>query len=111
MKEEKRYWYSCSVVSVYDGDTMRIDIDLGFNTWLRNIPIRLARINAPEIRGSERELGIEARDFLRNLVESASDVLVHTKEKGKYGRWIAEVIVDGANVSDMMILKGQAEAY
>lgn len=42
------YKYCAKVMSVYDGDTIRVDIDLGLKTWIKNESIRLNRINAPE---------------------------------------------------------------
>ena len=51
------YIYKAEVVSVYDGDTITVDIDLGFNVVLRKQKIRLGGINTPEIRGEEREEG------------------------------------------------------
>ncbi len=52
--KENLYHYRAVVVSVYDGDTCTVDIDLGLNTWVRGEKLRLYRINAPELRGSER---------------------------------------------------------
>jgi len=62
------YYYKARVVRVYDGDTIHVDIDLGLSTWIKKEKLRLARINAPEIRGSQRPAGLAARDFLRNLI-------------------------------------------
>ena len=62
------YQYKAKVMSVYDGDTIRVDIDLGLKTWIKNESIRLGRINAPEVRGSEKVKGIKSRDYLRKLI-------------------------------------------
>lgn len=112
--EYSLYHYKAKVISIYDGDTIRLDIDLGLKTWIRNEPIRLARINAPELRGSERAAGIEARDFLRSLIQE-KDVVVQTlkDDKGKYGRYLGEILFekDGAwiNINDLMVQNGHAE--
>ncbi len=66
--EGQLYYYKAKIISVYDGDTVRVDIDLGLSTWIKNEKLRLARINAPELRGDEREAGMAARDFLREYV-------------------------------------------
>jgi len=107
------YYYLANVVSVYDGDTIRADIDLGLSTWVKNEKIRLARINAPELRGAEREAGLKARDFLRELILE-KDVMLQTikDKKGKHGRYLAEIWLerDGEwiNVNDLMVEVGHA---
>jgi micrococcal nuclease len=60
------YHYRAVIAEVYDGDTVTADVDLGFSVWLRGERLRLARINAPEVRGDEKESGLAARDFLRD---------------------------------------------
>jgi micrococcal nuclease len=86
--------YIAYVTKVYDGDTITVDIDLGFGIWMKNESIRLADINAPEIRGEEREAGLVSRDALRKLILN-KEVIIKTQkdEKGKYGRYIGTVII------------------
>ena len=111
--DEKLYHYRAFVVSVYDGDTIHADIDLGLGIWQKNEKIRLARINAPELRGDERDAGIESRDFLRSFILHQS-VLLETKKdrKGKWGRYIGEIWMktddQWVNVNDQMVEKGFA---
>jgi len=113
MNEDKLYHYRAKVVSVYDGDTMRVDIDLGMSVIIHNEPVRLNRINAPELKGDERERGLASRDFLRSRVEG-KDVLLQTEkdDKGKYGRYIVEVwLKEGdtyTNINDEIVSKGFA---
>lgn len=104
------YEYRAVVVSVYDGDTIKVDIDLGFGIWKKNETIRLWGIDAPEIRGEEREAGLKARSGLRRLI-LGGDVIIQTEkdEKGKYGRYIGRVLLDGLCVSTMMVSTGLAE--
>ena len=80
------------MVSVYDGDTIGVDIDLGLNTWIRNEKVRLGRINAPEIRGAERKKGLAAGVYLRKMVLH-QEIILQTKRdcKGKYGRYLGEI--------------------
>ena len=59
------YTYSAYVTKVYDGDTVTVDIDLGFGVLLRKQRLRLLGINAPEVRGTSRTQGLASRDFLR----------------------------------------------
>ena len=112
--EDKLYHYKAVVASVYDGDTCRVNIDLGLRTWVMNEPVRLVRINAPEVRGFEREQGLLARDFLRELI-GGKEVFLQTlrDKKGKYGRYLADIWLeqdDGSwlNVNDYMVVSGHA---
>lgn len=112
--DEKLYFYKAKVISVYDGDTCRVDIDLGLKIWLRNERIRLSRINTPELHGAEKEKGLQARDYLRKLVLDKDIFLQTAKDRqGKYGRYLGElwIPIDGAwtNVNDMLVQKGFAE--
>ncbi len=113
MQLSQLYHYRAKVVSVYDGDTCRVDLDLGFGVWIRREKIRLARINAPELRGSERPRGLEARDYLRKLVLNKNIILQTLKDrKGKYGRYLGELWLeqDGRwiNVNDLLVKEGLA---
>jgi micrococcal nuclease len=115
--EENLYHYRARVVSVFDGDTCTVDFDLGLYITLRKQTLRLARIDAPELRGEEHEAGIRARDALRDLILD-KDVLLRTfkDSKERYGRWLAEIWVkqpDGSylNVNDWMLNNGYARPY
>jgi micrococcal nuclease len=87
------YIYRALCVSVYDGDTITVDVDLGFGVWMHGQKLRLFGINAPEVRGDEREAGLESRDALRAMLPAGKPIVIATKRdrKGKYGRWLAEV--------------------
>ncbi|MFQ5584401.1 MAG: thermonuclease family protein [Calditrichia bacterium] len=108
------YRYKANVVSVYDGDTVRVDIDLGLKTWVKNESIRLARINAPELRGDERPEGILSRDFLREQILGKEIILETIKDsKGKYGRYIGEIWLETngewKNINDLLVSSGYAQ--
>ena len=112
--DEKLYHYKAVVNSVYDGDTCRVNIDLGLKTWVMDEPVRLVRIDAPELRGLEREQGLLARDFLRALIEEKEVFLQTVKDRReKYGRYLADIWLqqaDGSwlNVNDHMVANGHA---
>lgn len=92
--------YQAHVTSVYDADTITVDIDLGFHIWARSEKIRLFGINAPEVRGVERPEGLIARDWLRQRILGKSIVLkTHKAKKGKYGRWLGDIFIPGEVVS------------
>lgn len=113
--KENLYHYRAVVVSVYDGDTCTVDIDLGLNTWVRGEKLRLYRINAPELRGSERPEGLKSRDFLREQIDGKKIIIQSVKDKkGKFGRYLADIwlpVDDGemVNVNDLLVEKGFAE--
>ena len=106
------YEYKANVCSVYDADTIRVDIDLGCGVWLRNEPLRLFGINAPELRGPERPEGLASRDFMRGLLPAGREIVIRTvkDKKGKFGRYLATVLRDGENLNDLLVAEGYAEA-
>ena len=106
------YEYRAFVRKVYDGDTVTVDIDLGFDVVLKGQKIRLTRINAPEVRGKERPEGLVSRDALREKVLDKW-ITIKTKKdkKGKFGRWLGELWVDDTCVNDWLLIEGYAEVY
>lgn len=103
------YTYRGSVVDVYDGDTITVMVDLGFHTY-RLEKLRIADIDAPEVRGLERPEGLESRDYLRDLILGKEvDIQTIKDKKGKYGRYIAVVTTqDGRDVASEMCKAGMA---
>lgn len=104
--------YHAYVTSVYDGDTIRVDIDLGFGLHMQDVRLRLAGIDAPEIRGESRIDGLVTRDRLRSLILDRW-VTVETirDSQGKYGRYLAHVHVDGKCVNNILLDEGLADVY
>jgi micrococcal nuclease len=112
-KDAELFHYTAQVQSVYDGDTCRVDIDLGLGMWLRNEKLRLVRINAPEMTGPDKARGIESRDFLRGLIDGREIIIETVKDRrGKYGRYLAEIWIDQdgiwSNVNDALVAAGHA---
>jgi micrococcal nuclease len=112
-KDSELFHYTAKVQSVYDGDTCRVDIDLGLGIWIRNEKLRLTRINAPEVTGPEKAAGIASRDYLRELIDGQPILIETIKDtKGKYGRYLAEIWVkknDGwININDLLVIAGHA---
>jgi len=111
-KRTAMYQYNAFVVSVYDGDTITCDIDLGLGVWVRKQKIRLYGIDTPELRGDERAAGLAARDYLREMILDKKVVLKTYKDKkGKYGRWIAKVYLEDVNINEMLIFESHAVLY
>ena len=106
------YEYRAFVRKVYDGDTITVDIDLGFDVILKAQKIRLVRINAPEVRGSERPAGLKSRDALREKIcNKWVKIKTQKDKKGKYGRWLGEVFVEDENINQWLISEGYAKEY
>jgi micrococcal nuclease len=105
------YVYKADIIKVTDGDTVVAICDLGMRVSVE-ITIRLAGINAPEMRGANRLKGIESRDFLRGLILMKSVVIKTYKDKTeKYGRWLADIYLDKVNVNQLMVEQGYAVKY
>ena len=119
MSEKDPYIYRIkSVGRVVDGDTIDADIDLGFDISLTK-RIRLAGIDTPESRTKdlkEKELGIDAKNWLKHRLEDADDIIIRTElpdSTEKYGRIIGHLYINGEEVSlnNQMILEGYALEY
>ena len=109
------YNYRANVIRVVDADTLDLDVDIGFGIFTRQC-VRLARIDAWEVRGEEKVKGRKAKAFVEDLLHPIKQVMIATtKERGKYGRYIAEIMVpkgDGyTNLSDLLVEEGHAREY
>lgn len=106
------YEYRAFVRKVYDGDTITVDIDLGFDVVLKAQKIRFTKVNAPEVRGIQRPEGLKSRDALRAKIGNKwIKIKTQKDKKGKYGRWLAEVWVDDECVNDWLVSEGYAKTY
>lgn len=91
------YTYRAEVVSVYDGDTVRVNIDQGFGLVNKGedgngVTLRLFGINAPELKGPESNEGILSRNYLRGLILNKKVIIKTYKDKReKYGRYLASI--------------------
>lgn len=121
----EKYWYSAIVRRCVDGDTVDLDVLLGFHLVFTE-RFRLIGINTPEIHGvkkdsREYELGMIAKEWLQNKIEG-KEVMVRTykDKKGKYGRYLVEIYEITAairhgeecdSINNEMIEKGLGVAY
>ncbi len=112
------YQYKATIIKVIDGDTVDVDIDLGFEVWLKNQRIRLYGIDTPESRTSdkvEKVFGNLAKEKVLEFCPVGSDIILQTKtddSRGKYGRILGELITkDGVNVNEYFIENNYAVAY
>ena len=103
------YVFNAELVRVIDGDTIVFNIDLGFDIWIHKEHVRLARINCPETRTldlNEKRKGLEAKAFVSEVVEdclnSGGKIVLSTfKDSGKFGRYIAYVILEDKNANQV----------
>lgn len=104
-----QYCYKAYVTEVYDGDTITVDIDLGFCMWIKKEKIRLYGIDAPELRGESREEGLKSRNWLREQILNKEIVLETIKDKReKYGRMLGRIFINDIYINDEMIAFGLA---
>ena len=110
------YEYGCTVERVVDGDTIDVILDLGFDIKFKS-RVRLYGIDTPESRTrnkDEKVRGKMAGAFLKEAVENGAKVVIQTKLKdsrGKYGRVLGNVVVDGININEALIKNFLAVAY
>jgi micrococcal nuclease len=112
--------YDVVVVKIVDGDTVDVDIDLGFGVTLRDERVRIMGIDTPESRTRDKVedlFGEAAKERLKVLMKDGGK-LITTEDrkgedmKGKFGRILGDFrIGDGRKVTDILIEEGHAVAY
>jgi micrococcal nuclease len=110
---EPAYRYSATVVKWVDGDTVDVQLDLGFDITVAT-RIRLYGVDTPEKTvPAQKAAAVAAWERSRQLAPEGSVVVVSTfKAKEKYGRYLGVVHVDGGrDVGDVLLLEGLARAY
>ena len=102
------------VISVYDGDTFRVNIDSLPPLIGKNIPVRLEGVDTPEINGKcqyEKDLALKARDFVRRKLFNATEIKLNDLQRGKYFRIVAKVYIDGVSLEEELLQNGLAYQY
>ena len=114
------YEYRCKVTRVVDGDTVDVDIDLGFGVWLHKERVRIYGIDTPESRTrdlEEKKYGLAAKAFLTGMLDDEAGIILktHKDKEGKFGRILGELwrTTDFANqsINEYMIEKHHAVRY
>ena len=119
------YEYKCNVVKVVDGDTVDVDIDLGFGVWLKDERVRMMGMETPESRTSdkvEKLFGLAAKEKLKSLLGESPILKTQVNKdgedmKGKFGRILGDFSVYHAPTdawrmaTDILIEEGHAVAY
>ena len=110
------YEYKIIIDRWVDGDTVDVDIDLGFGVWLRDERVRLYGIDTPESRTSddiEKIYGFAAKEYLERYL-SAGNIVLKTKTydaKGKFGRILGELWAFDTNINERMVEENHAVRY
>ena len=109
------YEYNCKIVRVIDGDSILVDIDLGFDTWRCGESIRLFGVDCPECRSrdpKEKAAGLAAKDFVKGLLHDGGTYTLTTKEKGKFGRYLGVIMLsDKTSVNAALVTEHLAVPY
>ena len=114
------YEYRCKIVKIIDGDTVDVDIDLGFGVWMHKERIRLYGIDTPESRTrdlNEKKYGLIAKGWIEKFMPVGSmQTLITQKDKsGKFGRILGKFRVNDGHydiiLNDWMISNHHAVAY
>ena len=116
------YEYRCKVIKVIDGDTVDVDIDLGFGIMLKDERVRIMGIDTPESRTRdkvEKLFGLASKARLKQLIGGRSGPILKTQinkngedMKGKFGRILGDFVTEeGKLVTDILVEEGHAVAY
>lgn len=112
----KLYNFKAKVLNIVDGDTIDVEIKVGFHITTTQ-RLRLLRINTSELRSKdehERKIAYEAKEFVeKKLLDK--DVYIHTEKEDSFGRYLAEVYVEDREVfysfNDLLLSNGLAKRY
>ena len=111
--------YDVKVIKVVDGDTVDVDINLGFGVWLSDERVRIMGIDTPESRTSDKVedlFGEAAKARLKELMKDGAKLITtedkHGEDmKGKFGRILGDFLIGDSKVTDILIEEGHAVAY
>ena len=115
------YEYRAELIKVVDGDTVDVDIDLGFGVWLKDERVRIMGIDTPESRTRdqvEKLFGLAAKKRVQELLQK--NVVLKTfaakdgeDMNGKFGRILGDFYIEseGKLLTEVMIDEGHAVPY
>ena len=111
------YEYKCTIVKIIDGDTVDVDIDLGFAVWLNKQRIRLFGVDTPESRtrdAEEKKFGILAKNFVKGRLPVGSMQILRTRmddSRGKFGRILGEFVLEETTLNQLLIVTNNGVPY
>ena len=100
-------FYNAKVVEVYTGDSMLVDVELGFDMKLYSVSVRLDHIDAPEITDPMGEM---SKDYLTEQVKE-EQVVLKVLEQDEFGRWKAEVYENGRYINEELVERDLAKPH
>jgi len=107
--ENNKYVYTAYVVDVYDGNSITVDIDLGFGIIMTEQKVILHGVNAPNIK---EENGLISKKWLSDKIGGEKITLRTYRDKtSKYSRYLADIYFNGENINELMLKEGLAEKY
>jgi len=117
------FQYEAMVMRIVDGDTIWLDVDLGFKVRMQ-VDVRLAHIDTPElVNYGLKGVSSPAIEYVNQCVPPGAVCVVNIIRAEKYGRWLAEIyykpgsvdrdeiLRSGTNLNDELVKKGFAKAY
>ena len=115
------YEYKCKIIKIVDGDTVDVDLDLGFGVWLRDERVRIMGIDTPESRTSdpiEKKFGLAAKERVQHLLGEGATLISKVKGdgneemRGKFGRILGDFRTpQGDILTHKLMEEGHAVAY
>ena len=111
------YEYNCKIVRIIDGDTVDVNIDLGFAVWLNKQRIRLFGVDTPESRtrdAVEKKFGIMAKNFVKGRLPVGSMQILRTRlddSRGKFGRILGEFVLEETTLNQLLIVTNNGVPY
>ena len=111
--------YRAKVKRVIDGDTVDVDVDLGFGIWQNNERVRIMGIDTPESRTRnkiEKKFGLAAKERLKSLLGKTTVLQTTINKKGvdmkgKFGRVLGDFLLKNKKISEILCKEGHAVAY
>ena len=109
------YEYNCKIVRVIDGDSIVVDIDLGFDTWRCGERIRLYGIDTPECRtrdAEEKAAGLLAKEFVEETLHVGGTYKLTTRQKDKFGHYLGVIkLTDETSINVALVKEQLAVSY
>lgn len=108
--------YKCKILRVVDGDTVDVDIDLGFGIWMHKERVRLLGIDTPESRTRDKEekkFGLLSKEYVKSRypVGSMAILRTHKDATGKFGRILGELVWEDSTINKIMVDEHYAVLY
>ena len=108
------YKYNAKLLNVVDGDTVDMDIDVGFNVKIKQ-RMRLKGINTPELHSQDLELrskAIVAKEFVSATLIVGTSYVINTYKEDKYGRLLVDIYIkDSTTLNELLLTKGLAVPF